>query len=142
MPHPRRSQRCTATGSRWMQVAALVVCSVPLCGAYAANDPLTDTELVARVGAVMSVKEAPADRMLGLHKGTPVIVDVRCGDVCPQYTVRVIRYAIDPGPACTKLGGDTATIGVPMGLVTRPQSFCIPHVLYSKQMYTDQPYRK
>jgi hypothetical protein len=110
--------------------------------ASAANDPLTDADLVARAGVVMSVKEAPADRMLGLHKGTPVIVDVRCGDVCPQYTVRIIRYVVDPGPACSKLGGDTANIGVPMGLVTRPQSFCIPHVLYGKQMYTDQPYRK
>lgn len=110
--------------------------------ASAANDPLTDADLVASANSVLSVKEAPLDRMLGLHKGTPVIVDVRCGDVCPQYTVRIIRYTIDPGPACTKLGGDTATIGVPMGLVTRPQSFCIPHVLYSKQMYMDQPYQK
>ncbi len=110
--------------------------------ASAASDPLTDPDLVARANSVMSMKEAPVDRMLGLHKGTPVIVDVRCGDVCPQYTVRIIRYRIDPGPACVNLGGDTATIGVPMGLVTRPQSFCIPHVLYGKQMYTDQPYRK
>jgi hypothetical protein len=110
--------------------------------ASAANVPLTDAELVASANSVLSVKEAPLDRMLGLHKGTPVIVDVRCGDVCPQYTVRIIRYTIDPGPACTKLGGDTATIGVPMGLVTRPQSFCIPHALYGKQMYTDQPYRR
>jgi hypothetical protein len=110
--------------------------------ASAANDPLSDADLVARANTVMGVKEAPADRMLGLHKATAVIVDVRCGDICPQNTVRIIRYAVDPGPVCTKLGGDTATIGVPMGLVMRPQSFCIPHVLYGKQMYTDHPYQK
>lgn len=121
--------------------SGVVVLLLLTTAAGAANDPLTDAALVASANSVLSVKEAPADRMLGLHKGTPVIVDVRCGDVCPQYTVRIIRYTIDPGPACTKLGGDTATIGVPMGLVTRPQSFCIPHVLYGKQMYTDQPYQ-
>jgi hypothetical protein len=110
--------------------------------AGAASDPLTDADLVARAGAVMSVKEAPADRILGVHKGVPVIVDVRCGDVCPQYTIRIIHYVIEPGPACTKLGADTASIGVPMGLTTRPQAFCIPHVLYAKKLHFDTPYRQ
>jgi hypothetical protein len=110
--------------------------------ASAASNPLGDADLIACAGAVMAVKEAPVDRILGLHKGAPVMVDVRCGDVCPQNTVRVIHYMVDPGPVCTKLGGDTANVMMPMGLTTRPQPFCIPHVLYARKMYTDRPYQK
>ena len=110
--------------------------------AYAGADPVSDAELVARANAVMSVKDAPADRMLGSHKGVPVIIDVRCGDVCPQYTVRIIHYVIGPGPDCTKLGGDTANVMVPVSITSRPQAFCVPHVLYGKQLYTYRPYQK
>lgn len=124
-----------------MRVALAAVALIALAGyADAASDPLTDTDLVARASAVMSVKEAPADRILGTHKGTPVIVDVRCGDICPNYTVRIIHYTAEPGPACTALHGDTASIMVPVSIAVRPQAFCIPHVLYGKKLYTDHPY--
>jgi hypothetical protein len=110
--------------------------------ASAASDPLTDADLVAQANAVMSAKEPPVDRILGTHKGVPVIVDDRCSGACPQDTVRVIHYTIDPGPACTKLGADTANVMVPMGLVNRPQSFCVPHTLYSRRLYFGGPYRQ
>jgi hypothetical protein len=110
--------------------------------ALAAADPVDDAQLVARARAVLAVKEAPADRMLAAHKGVPVIVDVRCGDVCPQYTVRIIHYIVSPGPDCVKLGGDTANVMVPVSIAVRPQPFCIPHALYGKNLYTDHPYQK
>ena len=121
-------------------VSACLVMATVAVAAHGAADPVTDADLVARANAVMSVKDAPADRMLGVHKGSPVIVDVRCGDVCPQYTVRIIHYVADSGPDCTRLGGDTASILVPVSITSRPQPFCIPHVLYGKQLYTDHPY--
>jgi hypothetical protein len=77
-------------------------------GARAATDPITDSDLVARASAVMSVKQAPIDRMLGVHKGVPVIVDIRCSDICPKNTVRIIHYTVEAGTACTNLGGDMA----------------------------------
>lgn len=121
-------------------VLALLAFAAAAMVANAAGDVLTDADLVARANAVMSVKEAPVDRMLGVHKGMPVIVDVRCANVCPQNTVRIIHYAAGPGPDCTKLGGDTASITVPVSISERPQPFCIPHVLYGRQLYTDHPY--
>jgi hypothetical protein len=114
-----------------------------LCGcAGAATDPLSDTDLVSRSSTVMSVKQAPIDRMLGVHKGAPVIVDIRCSDVCPNYTVRIIHYTVDAGPACAKLGGDTAAIMVPVSIAVMKQNFCIPHVLFQQKLYTDRPYQK
>jgi hypothetical protein len=122
-------------------VSALLVFGAAAMAANAAGDMLSDADLVARANAVMSVKEAPVDRMLGIHKGGAVIVDVRCADVCPQYTVRIIHYTAAPGSDCTRLGGDTASIMVPVSITTHPQPFCIPHVLYGKQLYTDHPYQ-
>ncbi len=122
-------------------VSALLAFAAAAMGANAAGDVLSDADLVARANAVMSVKEAPVDRLLGLHKGSAVIVDVRCAGACPQSTVRVIHYTAAPGPDCTRLGGDTASIMVPVSIAIRPQPFCIPHVLYGKQLYTDHPYQ-
>jgi hypothetical protein len=125
--------------SAWPVLAAVIV----LTGcAAAAGDPLSDGDLVSRASAVLAVKEPPVDRILGLHKGVPVIVDVRCGDVCPQYTVRIIHYSVDPGPACTLLGGDTAQIAVPVSIAVMTKPFCVPHVLYGKKLYLDHPYQK
>ena len=107
--HPRQSvargrgPRCVGLGF----IAA--VCLMPMfIGARAATDPITDSDLVARASAVMSVKQAPIDRMLGVHKGVPVIVDIRCSDICPKNTVRIIHYTVEAGTACTNLGGDMA----------------------------------
>ena len=125
---------------RWL---LLVLGVAPLgLAANAANDAVSDGELIARASAVMAEQAAPADRILGLHKGVPVIVDVRCAGNCPASTLRIIRYAIDPGPACAKLNGDTATLMVPVSITSHPQSFCIPHVLYQRKLYTDRPYQK
>ena len=110
--------------------------------AGATTDPITDNDLVARASAVMGVKEAPADRMLGVHKGAPVIVDIRCSDTCPQHTVRIIHYTVDAGPVCIKLGGDTAAIAASFTMTAIKQIFCIPHVLYRQKLYTDRPYAK
>jgi hypothetical protein len=120
-------------------VPACVVLAAVAMAAHGAADPIADAGLVARASAVMNVKDAPADRMLGIHKGTSVIVDMRCSGVCPKNTVRIIHYTVEPGADCTKLGGDTASIMVPVSITSHPQTFCIPHVLYSKKLYMDHP---
>lgn len=126
-----------------MRAIPFVVTAVALAGwANASGDVLSDADLVARASVVMSVKEAPPDRVLGTYRGVPVMVDVRCGDVCPQYTVRFIHYAIGPGPDCNRLGGDTVGISVPVGITTMSQDFCIPHVLYQRKLYVDHPWQK
>jgi hypothetical protein len=109
--------------------------------AAASTDALGDGDLVARANAVRSAKDGPVDRILGVHKGAQVFVDVRCSDVCPAYTVRIIHYMIGPGPGCTQLGGDVAAVAVPVGIATMNQDFCIPHVLYQRKLYVDRPYQ-
>ena len=147
-PRPiRRSRRRSLGRGRGPRCLRLVLVAavylIPLfVGANATTDPVSDSDLVARANAVMSVKEAPPDRMLGVHKGAPVIVDIRCGDVCPQYTVRIIHYTVDVGPTCTKLGGDIAVILVPVSIASVTQKFCIPHVLYQQKLYVDHPFQK
>lgn len=108
----------------------------------APTDELSDADLVSRATAVFASKEAPAQRFLGVHHRLPVVVDIRCGDICPQYTVRIIHYMAEAGRACAAMGADTATVVVPKGIGTGQENFCIPHVLYSRKLYVDHPYRK
>lgn len=110
--------------------------------ANAATDALSDPQLVARVSATFAVQDGPTDRILGMHHGALVMVDIRCGDVCPAYTVRIVHYGVEPGPACAQLGGDTASVAVPRGIAIGQQDFCIPHVLYARKLYADHPYQK
>jgi hypothetical protein len=125
-----------------MRLLAIAVIAALTTPALALTDVLSDAELINRAGAVRSAQEPPADRIIGVHRGARVIVDVRCGDVCPAYTVRIIRYDAEPGAVCTKLGGDIASILVPMAIGVRQQSFCIPHALYQRKLYVDHPYQK
>jgi hypothetical protein len=124
--------------------ATIAVLAFVLSGgcAGAMNDPLSDAELVGRADAMFAMKDGPADRVLGVHRGALVMVDVRCGDVCPAYTVRIIHYGVDPGPACKQIGGDIASVGVPKGIGVGLQDFCVPHVLYARKRYVDHPYQK
>lgn len=110
--------------------------------ASAAPDVVNDPQLVARASAVFATQDGPADRILGIHHGALVVADIRCGDVCPANTVRVVHYGVEPGPACRQLGGDTASVGMPKGISIDKQDFCIPHALYTRKLYTDRPYQK
>lgn len=67
-------------------------------------------------------------RTLGMHNGTPVMVYYTCSDVCPNYTKRVVRYNVLPGPACERAGGVAKEIVVPMGIGAGRRRFCIPEV--------------
>ncbi len=119
----------------------IVFAALAAVPANAAMDTLSDADLVNRASAVFSEKEPPADRILGVHRGNRVIVDVRCGDVCPAYTVRIIHYDIPAGPACSQIGGDSTSVLMPMGITTANQDFCVPHILYTRKLYTDRPYQ-
>ncbi|MDE2182154.1 MAG: hypothetical protein KGJ78_03955 [Alphaproteobacteria bacterium] len=110
--------------------------------AGASTDALTDGQLVSRAAAVFAVKQVPADPVLGIHHGIRVIVDIRCGDICPAYTVRIIHYDMPAGAECTKMGADIATVMVPRSIAVGQENFCVPHVLYGRKMYVDRPYQK
>jgi hypothetical protein len=67
-------------------------------------------------------------RALGTHRGVPVIVSYTCSDVCPDYTKRIVRYNLLPGPECEQAGGLSKDILVPRGIATGLRRYCIPAI--------------
>jgi hypothetical protein len=66
---------------------------------------------------------------IGRHRGTMVVADFPCGDICPDYTIRIIHYDVTPGPACAAAGGVGQVKSIPRGIAVMPQTFCVPAVL-------------
>jgi hypothetical protein len=79
---------------------------------------------------------APFDRrammfrhvVLGRHHGLVVVADHPCGDVCPQYTRRIVHYDVTP-ERCAKAGGIVVEELVPAGIAVRRRPYCEPKVL-------------
>ncbi|GAA0536404.1 hypothetical protein FHS83_003322 [Rhizomicrobium palustre] len=123
--------------------ACLATAWVVLGGfAFAAGDQLDDNALVSRAQSVQAVKDPPVDRVLGLHRGLPVVVDVRCGDVCPQNTVRFIHYIGQTEAACAQTRGDIVSVDVPKGITSGQEKFCVPHILVRQKLYIDRPFQR
>ena len=72
---------------------------------------------------------------LGRHRGLPVIAEFPCADVCPQYTVRIIRYRLPEGTDCAAAGGAEETVAVPVAITVLPKTFCVPKVLVAGKGY-------
>lgn len=123
-------------------LCAGVMAMAAMAPGWAANDPLSDSDLASRANTLFSGTETPADRVLGIHNGVLVIIDVRCSDLCPANTIRIIHYMGGVEAACKQTGGDLINIVVPRGLSTGPEKFCIPHVLASRKTYADKPYQR
>jgi hypothetical protein len=66
--------------------------------------------------------------VIGVHRGTRVIAVYPCGDVCPQYTRRIIHYDV-PVERCSEVGGTVAEEIVPRGPGVVRKPFCKPAVL-------------
>ena len=102
-----------------------------------APKPITDADIVALASKPFT---PPKDRIpdtyvLGIHNGTKVIVEFRCGDVCPQYTSRHIHYDVEPGPVCDKIGGRKRTETLVQGIGLVRKDFCVPAVLVAKDLH-------
>jgi hypothetical protein len=88
---------------------------------------LTDADVAAIPGKFENVRATPhALLRLGRHNGTMLLDGRTCGDICPDYTMQVIRYDLDPGPACDKAGGVTVERSVPQAASIGLERFCIP----------------
>lgn len=113
-------------------------CAFPLallvvsgCGEIrnAPDRELTDADLLKMAaqpfdkGRVMNMSYS-----VGRHHGMPVRVDFPCGDICPDYTAKIIRYDVEPG-ACPRDYGEVLTVGVPGGAALLLHNFCFPRVL-------------
>ncbi len=110
-------------------VFALACCSRAL-------DPsreLSDDEL--REIARRPIEESEVnhiDAIVGRHHGVPVRMTVRCGDLCPDYSVRIVRYDIDPA-ACPGVGGTIVRLGVPSAASVSLVDMCLPAPIAADQ---------
>jgi len=64
---------------------------------------------------------------LGTHRGKPVFAEHPCGDVCPQYTRRIVRYDT-PLEHCEQAGGAIGYLWVG-GFAPSVEKSCVPPVL-------------
>jgi hypothetical protein len=85
---------------------------------------------------------ARADRVhvLGIHRGTLVVVDYPCGDVCPAYTNRIVHYDLPP-EACAQAGGTIVNELVPRGPAVMPRPYCEPSVIVGVKPRPSSPRR-
>ena len=105
-----------------------------VCGAASTPDTLSDEALVKYAAADFDKAEKMGRRdVLGIHHGTPVIAEYRCGDVCPDYTTRIIHYDVEPGPACESIGGVGQGRFIPLGPSVATMNFCVPAALVEKK---------
>ena len=68
-------------------------------------------------------------QVLGRLNGTEVVADFVCGDVCPDYTIRIVHFDVEPGEACAAIDGVERSVVVPMAIAVTERAFCFPKVL-------------
>ena len=95
-----------------------------------AHAPITDADVLAYASSDYDKsRHVPLDFILGTVNNLPVIVEFRCSDLCPAYTVRIIHFGWPTGTACAEIGGAERTIMVPKGRAAHEEAFCFPKVL-------------
>lgn len=89
---------------------------------------LTDADLLRLQKQPVDKTKADRREVLGLHGRGKVVANYICGDVCPDYTVRIIHYDADPSTECAKVGGIVRPRLVPRGRTILKENFCVPRV--------------
>jgi len=118
--------------ARWLLglVCALFAPTAGLADPDPGQAVLTDDDLVAYAALPYNKVQMTGRWIdLGRHHDVPVVVEFPCGDVCPDYTVRIIHYAVPPGAPCDAIGGVTQTWRLPVGIAMGEQAYCIPEPL-------------
>ncbi|MBN2014055.1 MAG: hypothetical protein JW778_02645 [Candidatus Altiarchaeota archaeon] len=99
------------------------------------NETLSDEGLLRYARSSFNKEEMIfEDYIIGYHNGVPVRVSFPCSDVCPQYTVRVIRYNVSLSD-CISVGGEIRSIYVPVGIGAMAEEFCFPQVIVDNNIY-------
>ncbi len=93
------------------------------------SNKLNDREILSFAkSSYEQSKKMHTQEILGYQNGTKVIVEYPCSDLCPEYTKRIIHYAVDV-ENCAEADGIVKEISIPMGIAFGPKEFCIPKVL-------------
>jgi hypothetical protein len=112
---------------------ALLIAVAFACTGAGSKDTLTDEALVTYAATDFDkAKMMFHHELLGLHHGAKVMADFPCGDICPDATSRIIRYALEPGMDCASVGGVEQPYLIPHGPGMFAEKFCVPAVLARK----------
>src|SRR5687768_1723232 len=66
----------------------------------------TDKQLLAYARTTYDKREMILQKLdLGNHNGLKLVAEFPCSDLCPEYTVRIIRYDVADRATCEKHGG-------------------------------------
>ena len=68
------------------------------------------------------------EEIIGTHDGKKVKVIYPCGDICPDYTKRVIHYMVEI-ENCTNNNGVIKKVKVTRGRASNYESFCVPKII-------------
>lgn len=110
-------------------VAAASVAFAARVGAAPRVRNLSDRDLVRYAASKFDARAMMGRHVvLGRHRGTLVAADFVCGDVCPQYTRRIVHYDVPP-ERCGEVGGAVVSELVPRGPAVMPKPYCEPKVL-------------
>jgi len=74
--------------------------------------------------------------VIGTQRGTKVVAEVRCSDICPDYTRMVIHYGVKPGADCKAAGGRDVQVLMPFAIAVRSETFCVPAALMDGKLYS------
>lgn len=102
-------------------------------------DSLSDDALVQyaqRFHASRDWAAYPKSGPIGTHRGVKVIAEIRCSDVCPDYTRLVVHYDVKPGADCAAAGGSEVDVLMPFAIAVRNERFCVPRVLVPNGLYS------
>jgi len=99
------------------------------------NGTLSDEELLNYAKSPFDKgKMMGKDFILGYHNGIPVRVSFPCSDICPDNTIRIIRYNVSLSE-CESVGGEIKSIYVPVGIGRMSKAFCFPKIIVENNIY-------
>jgi len=113
-----------------LTLSALLI-SLTSCVSSPANEStLSDAQLIniAQQDSRKPVEGQP-NLVIGVHKGTKVIEEFHCSDLCPENTVRIVRYDVPESATCDSIGGVTKSVLVPIAITVMPREYCFPKVI-------------
>lgn len=118
-------------------VFAALLLATSCTPAAPAPKEITDADIVALASKPFKPPQdkIPETYVLGIHHGAKVIVEFRCGDICPAYTSRHIHYDAEPGAACDRIGGKVRTESYVQSIARFQKDFCVPAVLVEKDLH-------
>jgi hypothetical protein len=94
---------------------------------------VSDAQLIRYAATAFDKRKMMFKReTIGLHRGTLVVADFPCSDVCPVYTRRIIHYDVAP-PQCGGVRGVVVAELYPLGIAVTKRDFCEPAVLARKR---------